>query len=99
MAQVTLVSPRLPTAPVEYDVVFMSDLLRALEVFIQQERNAGEERGTKLVLTEMPTSDSGLEAGTLYRIGNDVKISLTDMAVPDSLSATMSVGTVTVAVS
>jgi nicotinamide mononucleotide (NMN) deamidase PncC len=47
----------------------------------------------------MPTSDVGLEAGTLYRIGNDVKISLLNIAGTDGVSATNSVGTVTVAVS
>ena len=98
MAQVTLVPPRLPNAPEDYNVNFMADLIRSLEIFISQERNPSEERATKLVLTAMPTSDSGLEAGSLYRIGNDVKISLVEVAVPDSLSATISVGSVTVTV-
>ena len=34
----------------------MADLTRALELFITQERNAGEMRGTKITLTELPTS-------------------------------------------
>jgi hypothetical protein len=76
----------------------MADLIKALEVFIEQERTAGDQRGTKLVLTNMPASDTGLEAGTLYRIGNNVKISLLDMAVPDSLEATSSLGSVGVVI-
>ena len=70
----------------------------AVELFISQETNPGEMRGTKLTLTDLPSSESGLEAGSLYRIGNNVKISLLDVAVPDSLSATLSVGSVTVTV-
>ena len=33
--------PRLPEAPPEYSVGYMSDLIRALEIFIEQERNPG----------------------------------------------------------
>lgn len=44
----------------------------------------------------MPTSDTGLEAGTLYRIGNNVKISLLDMAVPDPATAIAELGSVSV---
>ena len=47
----------------------------------------------------MPTSDVGLEVGTLYRLGNDVKISLLNIAGTNGVSATNSVGTVTVSVS
>ena len=96
MAVVGLVAPRLPTTPPEYSPVFMADLIKALEVFIQQERTAGDQRGTQIVLTNMPTSDTGLEAGTLYRIGNSVKISLLDMAVPDPATATTELGSVSV---
>lgn len=99
MALVGLTAPRLPTAPEDYSEVFMSDLIKAMEVFILQERTAGEQRGTKIVLTNMPTSDTGLEAGTLYRIGNNVKISLLDMAVPDPAIATTGLGSVSVTTS
>ena len=96
MSSRDLVAPRLPTAPREYDIVYMTDLVRALEVFIQQQNNPGEGRATKLTLTQLPTSDTGLEAGALYRLGNQVFISLIDIGVPDSLSAAGSVGSVTV---
>ena len=33
--------PRLPEAPQEYSISYMSDLIRALEAFIEQERNPG----------------------------------------------------------
>ena len=57
--------PRLPDAPEEYNIQFMQDLIRAIETFIQQERNTGELRGTKITLTNLPTSTTGLETGAL----------------------------------
>ncbi len=74
MANVGDIPPRLPSVPSEYDVSFMTDLVRALEVFISQERNPGEMRGTKITLTDLPTSASGLETGALYNDSGTVKI-------------------------
>ena len=74
MANVGDLPPRLPTAPAEYNEPFMTDLIRALEVFISQERNPGEMRGTKITLTDLPTSASGLETGALYNDSGTVKI-------------------------
>jgi len=99
MANSQSVSPRLPNAPDDYDVTYMSDLVRSLELFIFQERNPGEERATKITFTDLPTSDTGLEVGALYRIGNNVKISLIDTAVPDSFLVQSSLGSVTVSIS
>ena len=56
MASVGTPAPRLPEPPTEYSQQYMADLTRALELFITQERNAGEMRGTKITLTELPTS-------------------------------------------
>jgi hypothetical protein len=66
--------PRLPEAPADYSQQYMQDLLRALELFISQERNPGEMRGTKLTLTDLPTSASGLETGSLYNDSGTVKV-------------------------
>jgi hypothetical protein len=52
----------------------MADLLRALEIFISQERTPGEMRGTKITLTDLPTSSSGLETGALFNDSGTVKI-------------------------
>jgi len=64
----------LPEAPVDYDPQYMADLIRALEIFISQERTPGEMRGTKITLTELPTSASGLETGALYNDSGTVKV-------------------------
>lgn len=98
MASVENPAPRLPEAPEEYSRSYGAALVRALETFIAQERNPGQERATKITFTDLPVSDTGLEAGALYRIGNNVKISLVDMAVPDPATGIGSVGTVTVSV-
>ena len=96
MSLVNLPAPRLPDAPGEYSQEYIADLVRALELFIAQERNPGDQRATKMTFTNLPTSDTGLEAGALYRMGNDVRISLIDTAVPDGASASGAIGTVTV---
>ena len=66
--------PRLPEPPTEYTQQYMADLVRSLEVFIEQERNPGEMRGTRLTLTDLPTSATDLETGTLYNDGGTVKV-------------------------
>ena len=74
MAQVQIPPPRLPEPPVEYTPQYLADLIRALEIFIAQERTPGEMRGTKLTLTDLPTSASGLETGALYNDSGTVKV-------------------------
>ena len=66
--------PRLPEAPEEYTRFYMQDLVRTLEIFIEQERNPGEIRATRLTITDLPTSATGLETGTLYNDAGTVKV-------------------------
>tara|TARA_B100000963_G_scaffold155153_1_gene135001 strand:+ start:803 stop:1033 length:231 start_codon:yes stop_codon:yes gene_type:complete len=66
--------PRLPEPPIEYTQQYMADLVRSLQVFIEQERNPGEMRGTKLTLTDLPTSATGLETGSLFNDSGVVKV-------------------------
>ena len=65
---------RLPEPPIEYTQQYMADLVRSLQTFIEQERNPGEMRGTKLTLTDLPTSATGLETGSLYNDSVTVKV-------------------------
>ena len=95
----SVVPPRLPQPNGQLSIEYMYDLVSVLDVFIQQQNNPGEGRNTKIVFTALPTSDVGLEAGTLYRIGNDVKVSLLNIAGVDGVSATISLSSVTVSVS
>tara|TARA_R110000803_G_scaffold177941_1_gene240357 strand:- start:392 stop:625 length:234 start_codon:yes stop_codon:yes gene_type:complete len=66
--------PRLSEAPEQYSRAYMSDIVRALELFISQERNPGGLRGTTITLTNLPTSATGLEAGALYNDSGTVKV-------------------------
>jgi len=99
MSSRDLASPRLPQPNGELTIDYMYDLVTTLEFFIQQQDNPGEGRNTKIVFTALPTSDVGLEEGTLYRIGNDVKVSLLNIAGVNGNSSTMTLGSVTVSVS
>ena len=74
MSSNQIAPPRLPEPPVEYTQQYMADLIRALELFIAQERNPGEMRGTKITLTNLPTSATGLESGALYNDSGTVKV-------------------------
>ena len=74
MSSNQIAPPRLPEAPAEYSDTYMQDLLRALETFIAQEHKPGELRGTKITLTDLPTSATGLETGALFNDSGTVKI-------------------------
>ena len=74
MAQVNTPAPRLPEPPETIDRRYMEDLIRTLQLFITQESNPGEMRGTKLTLTDLPTSATGLETGALYNDSGTVKV-------------------------
>ena len=74
MSSNEIAPPRLPEAPFEYSQQYMADLVRALEIFISQERNPGELRGTKITLTQLPTSATGLETGSLWNDSGTVKV-------------------------
>jgi len=74
MSSNQVAAPRLPEPPIEYSQQYMADLTRAIQVFIEQERNPGDMRGTKLTLTDLPTSATDLETGSLYNDGGTVKV-------------------------
>jgi|TARA_R100001460_G_scaffold70687_4_gene111356 hypothetical protein len=66
--------PQFPLPPEEYDRVYFDELVRSLTQLVTQIQNPGELRGTKITLTDLPTSDTGLESGALYNDGGTVKI-------------------------
>jgi hypothetical protein len=74
MAVINVPAPRLPEPTQEYSLPYMQDLLRALEIFIEQERTPGELRGTKITLTDLPTASTGLESGALWNNSGVVNI-------------------------
>ena len=74
MSSNQIAPPRLPEPPLDYTQQYMADLIRALELFISQERNPGSCAARKITLTDLPTSASGLETGALYNDSGTVKI-------------------------
>lgn len=69
--------PRLPTPPSSLEPEarrYLDDLVRALEAFIEINDNPGELRGTKITLTDLPTSSTDLEDGALWNDSGTVKI-------------------------
>ena len=49
-------------------------MVRSLGQLTTQLQNPGELRGTKITLTDLPTSETGLETGALYNDNGSVKI-------------------------
>ena len=74
MALVGIPPPRIPEPPEQITRQYVEDLVRSLEIFIAQERNPGELRATKITLTDLPTSSSGLETGALFNDSGTIKI-------------------------
>tara|TARA_R100001510_G_C7651594_1_gene209307 strand:- start:357 stop:584 length:228 start_codon:yes stop_codon:yes gene_type:complete len=69
-----LVPPNFPLAPEEYDQQYFNEMVRSLSQLVTQLQNPGELRGTKITLTQLPTSDSGLEVGALFNDNGTVKV-------------------------
>ena len=69
-----LVPPQFPLPPNEYEQQYFDELVRSLTQLVVQLQNPGELRGTKITLTDLPTSATGLETGALYNDGGTVKI-------------------------
>ena len=69
-----LVPPTFSLPPEEYDVRYFNDLIRSLSQLVTQLQNTGELRGTKITLTDLPTSDEGLETGALFNDNGTIKV-------------------------
>lgn len=66
--------PYLALPPAQYDQRYFSDLVQTIAVYMQQERNPGEGRFTRVTLTDLPTSSTGLETGALWNDSGTVKV-------------------------
>jgi hypothetical protein len=88
--------PRLPTPPQQVDAQYLTDLVRALEIFLRQAQNP------QLNFQEVPTDGNNnlLQQGDIYIAdGGFLKVVGKTEVFSGSLSATGAVGTVTVSVS
>ena len=69
-----LVPPYFSLPPDEYDAQYFNELVRSLSQLVTQLQNPGELRGTKITLTDLPTSDTGLEVGALFNDNGTIKV-------------------------
>ena len=69
-----LVPPTFALPPDEYDPQYFNDMVRSLSQLLTQLQNPGELRATKITLTDLPTSDTGLEVGALFNDNGTIKV-------------------------
>lgn len=94
-----LILPFFAVPPAQYDQQYFSNLTRSFAVYMEQQQNPGEERATRLTLTDLQTDDSGLETGALFQQDGFVKITLGNSPHVRGSTGTGGVGTVTVTTS
>jgi hypothetical protein len=89
-------APALPLAPTEYDQQHMSQLIGALWFYFDQSDSNAALQLDGLRLLNLPTSGYNLPDGTVFQVGEDLKIVVPYISYVFGVSATASVGTVTV---
>jgi hypothetical protein len=91
-------APALPLAPVEYDQQHMSQLIGALRLYFAQSDSNAALQLDGLRLLNLPTSGYNLPDGTVFRVGEDLKVVVPNVSYLFGVSATANVGTVTVTI-
>jgi len=95
---VRLVPPIFTRPPAQYDQVYFNDLVRSLISLITYIQAPGEGRQTTIVLTNLASNDSGLEPGTIFQVNGALRISVLYSPYVAGLSATGSVGSVSITI-
>ena len=91
-------APALPVPPVEYDQRYHTDLIRILRLYFNQLDSTTPLVLDGLQLINLPTSGYGLRDNTVFRVGEDLKIALPNIVYPLGVSASGSVGAVSVTI-
>lgn len=91
--------PTFPLPPRDYSPLYMNDLIKAFNQFVALMMNPGEGRNTLLVLTDLQDNDVGLEVGSIYRHGIELRIAVNNNASVAGGELTVSLGAVTVDIS
>ena len=91
-----LVLPFFPIPPSEYEQSYFNEVIRSFAVYLDQMQNPGEGRHTTLVLTDLPSNDSGLEDGSIFVVDGVLRISVVSKPFASSFLSTGQVGSVTV---
>jgi hypothetical protein len=93
---VRLVFPTFPAPPGEYDQRYLQDLVRSLDALVRVIKAPGEGRQTTIVLTGLQSNDYNLEPGTIFQVNGALRVAVLYSPYVVGLSATGSVGSVTV---
>jgi hypothetical protein len=89
-------APALPLAPTEYEQQHMSQLIGALRLYFTQLDSTVPLQVDGIRLLNLPTSGYNLPDGTVFQVGEDLKIVVPYISYVFGVSATANVGTVTV---
>jgi uncharacterized repeat protein (TIGR01451 family) len=91
-----LILPFFSDPPAQYSKTYFAEVLRSFATYLVNAQNPGLARATNITLTNLPSTDFGLESGTLFQQGGFVKVALINAPHPGGVSATAGVGSVTV---
>jgi hypothetical protein len=98
MAMERFKAPALPVPPIEYNQQYHTDLIRILRLYFNQLDSTTPLVLDGLQLLNLPTSGYGLRNNTVFRVGGDLKIVVPNIAYSLGVSASGSLGTVSVTI-
>jgi peptidoglycan hydrolase-like protein with peptidoglycan-binding domain len=91
-------APALPVATPEYDQQQLAQLIGVLRLYFTQLDSNTPLQVDGIRLLTLPTSGYNLPDGTVFQVGGDLKIVVPYISYLYGVSATASVGTVTVTI-
>lgn len=91
--------PVLPAPGGQYDPVYWADFTRNIRILLQELISRGDINVLTINATNLPDSSANLREGDFYVEDGYVRIAVPNIANPDSIEMTVSVGTVTVTAS
>ena len=91
-------APALPVATPEYDPQQLAQLIGVLRLYFTQLDSNVPLQTDGIRLLNLPTSGYNLPDGTVFQVGGDLKIVVPYISYLNGVSATASVGTVTVTI-
>ena len=91
-------APALPIATPEYDPQQLAQLIGVLRLYFTQLDSNVPLQTDGIRLLNLPTSGYNLPDGTVFQVGEDLKIVVPNVSYLFGVSATANVGTVTVSI-
>lgn len=91
-------APALPLATPEYNEQQLSQLIGVLRLYFTQLDSNAALQVDGIRLLNLPTSGYNLPDGTVFQVGEDLKIVVPNISYLYGVSATANVGTVTVSI-